>query len=39
MPIGSLTIWDTSRKNRDLLRKDARVLPPFLEHTLLAASL
>jgi hypothetical protein len=32
MPIGSLTIWDTSGKNRDLLRKDARVLPPFREH-------
>lgn len=32
MPIGSLTIWDTSGCNRDLLRKDARVLPPYREH-------
>lgn len=32
MPIGSLTIWDTSGKNRDLLRKDSRVLPPFRDH-------
>jgi len=32
MPIGSLTIWDTSGRNRDLLRKDARVLPPYREH-------
>lgn len=32
MPIGSLTIWDTSGKNRDLLRKDTRVLPAYREH-------
>jgi hypothetical protein len=32
MPIGSLTIWETSRKNRNLLRQTTRVLPPFQDH-------
>lgn len=32
MPIGSLTIWDTSSRNRDLLRRENRVLPPFQDH-------
>ncbi|NPC56665.1 DUF262 domain-containing protein [Caenimonas soli] len=32
MPIGALTVWDTSKKNRDLLRKDSKVLPEFREH-------
>lgn len=30
MPIGALTVWDTSKKNQDLLRRDNKVLPPFL---------
>ena len=32
MPIGSLTIWDTSRKNRNLLRHSLHVLPPYSDH-------
>ena len=32
MPIGSLTIWDTSRKNKNLLRHSLHVLPPYEDH-------
>ncbi len=32
MPIGVLTLWDTSRKNRNLLRVTTKVLPPYREH-------
>src|SRR6185436_17604052 len=32
MPIGSLTIWDTSKTNKDLLRHTLRILPPFQDH-------
>lgn len=31
MPIGSLTIWDTSKKNKDILRHTPDILPPFQE--------
>jgi hypothetical protein len=29
MPIGSLTIWDTSNRNKNLLRHTLHILPPF----------
>ena len=29
MPIGSLTIWDTSKRNKNLLRHTLHILPPF----------
>lgn len=29
MPIGSLTIWDTSKRNQNLLRHTLHILPPF----------
>src|SRR5829696_4952043 len=32
MPIGALTIWDTSKKNRTLLRRSLEVLPNFKDH-------
>jgi hypothetical protein len=32
MPIGSLTIWDTSNRNKNLLRHTLHILPPFKEH-------
>ncbi len=32
MPIGSLTIWDTSNRNKNLLRHTLHILPQFKEH-------
>jgi len=32
MPIGSLTIWDTSNRNKNLLRHTLHILPPFKDH-------
>lgn len=32
MPIGSLTIWDTSNRNKNLLRHTLNILPQFKEH-------
>ncbi len=32
MPIGAVTIWDTSKKNKDLLRHTLHILPPFQDH-------
>lgn len=32
MPIGALTIWDTSKKNRELLRVTTKVLPAFRDY-------
>jgi hypothetical protein len=32
MPIGSLTIWDTSNKNKNLLRHTLHILPQFKDH-------
>jgi hypothetical protein len=32
MPIGSLTIWDTSKRNRTLLRHTLHILPAFKDH-------
>lgn len=32
MPIGSLTIWDTSKRNRTLLRHTLHILPLFKDH-------
>src|SRR5436305_12362796 len=32
MPIGSLTIWDTSKANKNLLRHTLQILPAFQEH-------
>ena len=32
MPIGALTIWNTSKKNRTLLRRSLEVLPNFKDH-------
>jgi hypothetical protein len=32
MPIGSLTIWDTSNKNKNLLRHTLHLLPQFKDH-------
>ena len=29
LPIGALTVWDTPRSNRNLLRVNATVLPPY----------
>jgi uncharacterized protein with ParB-like and HNH nuclease domain len=29
MPIGTLTVWDTSKKNKNLLRHTTKILPPF----------
>src|SRR6266550_2325962 len=32
MPIGSLTIWDTSKRNKNLLRHTLHILPQFKGH-------
>src|SRR5687767_3689687 len=32
MPIGSLTIWDTSKRNKNLLRHTLHILPQFKDH-------
>src|SRR4051794_9986504 len=32
MPIGALTIWETSKKNKDLLRHSLHILPSFQDH-------
>jgi hypothetical protein len=32
MPIGSLTIWDTSKKNKNLLRHTINIIPEFGNH-------
>lgn len=32
MPIGSLTIWDTSNRNKNLLRHTLHILPQFKDH-------
>lgn len=29
LPIGSVTIWDTGQKNRNMLRQSLHILPPF----------
>lgn len=39
MPIGSLTIWDTSKRNKNLLRHTLHILPPFKDHNRRAWSL
>ena len=32
MPVGGLVVWDSSRKNRELLRMSAGLLPPYEVH-------
>ncbi|HEY9285129.1 MAG TPA: DUF262 domain-containing protein [Pyrinomonadaceae bacterium] len=32
MPIGSVIVWDTGRKNRNMLRQSLHILPPFNDY-------
>jgi hypothetical protein len=32
MPIGTVTIWDTSKNNKNMLRQTAQILPQFRDH-------